>query len=130
MRISAVLGFGMALITSAVLAQQPKAYQPRKSYLGDKKSASAAPLPKAPSATTNANRDLRHIEQQTAKTPTGVRASGPKHRSGSAPLLKSSPSQPINAAPGGGMGTNTKSAMLTNHGKDPYKGRLRQKGGR
>src|SRR5215471_2881221 len=33
MRVSVILRFGLVLITSAGLAQQPKAYQPKKTYL-------------------------------------------------------------------------------------------------
>jgi len=43
-------------------------------------------------------------------------------------LLQSNSAPPINATGGVGMGTGAKGTVTTNQGKNPYKGRLHQKG--
>lgn len=131
MRVSVIVGLGLALATSTSLAQQPQTFRVKPSHVERKKPAKVVPLTKTPNAATDAAKDLRRIEKETGKTSASVTPAGPKHAPGSANAFKpekSKPVPPINASGSGGMGTNMKGMGTTNQGKNPYKGRLRQKG--
>lgn len=132
MRVSAIWGLALALgAASMAFAQKTQTYRPKKStHMEGKSSAKATPMVKMPSATSDASKDLRRIEQQSTRTPGGLKPVGPKG-AGTAPAfkpVKSKPAPPINASVPGGMGTNTKGAGTATQGKNPYRGRLRQKG--
>ncbi len=131
MKVSVILGLGLALATSPSFAQQPQTFRVKPSHIEDKKPAKITPMAKTPNAATDAAKDLRRIEQGSAKASASVKPAGPKHPPGSAALFKpekSKPMPPIDASAPGGMGTNTKGLGTTNQGKNPYRGRLRQKG--
>jgi hypothetical protein len=121
----------LALAASTAFAQKTQTYRPKKSAnIQGKKPAKAAPMVKTPGATSNASKDLLRIEQQSVKAPAGVKPVGPKG-AGSASAFKpakSRPTPPITAGVPGGMGTSTKGMGTATQGKNPYKGRLRQKG--
>lgn len=131
MRVSLILGIALALATSAAFAQKQQTYRPKKSTdLEGRKAAKVTPMVKTPNATTDAAKDLRRIEQQSAKA-ANVKPAGGKAGARSSVGLKpekSKPTPPITANVSAGMGTNTKGLGSTNQGKNPYKGRLRQKG--
>ena len=87
-------------------------------------------MPKTPNATADTAKDLRRIEQQSGK-PLNIKPAGTKAGSGSAAAFKPDKQKatpPITANNSGGMGTNMKGTGAVNQGKNPYKGRLRQKG--
>jgi hypothetical protein len=125
MRVSLILGLALALATSGAFAQKSQTPRPKKSTnVEEKKAAKVTPMVKTP--TMDASKDLRRIEQQSAK-PVSVKPAGTK-ASGVFKPEKSRATPPITANVPGGMGTNTKANGTTNQGKNPYKGRLRQKG--
>ncbi len=129
-RVPVILGVILAAATSSAFAQQPQTYHVKKYHSQPtKKSSNVAPMPKTPNATADAAKDLRRIEQQSAK-PLNIKPAGTKAGAGSAAFkpdkLKATP--PITATNSGGMGTNMKGTGAVNQGKNPYKGRLRQKG--
>ena len=129
-RVPVILGVVLALATSAAFAQQPQTSHVKK-YRSQttKKSSNLAPMPKAPNATADAAKDLHRIEQQSAK-PLTIKPAGTKAGAGSAAFKpeRPKPTPPITATNSGGMGTNMKGTGAINQGKNPYKGRLRQKG--
>jgi hypothetical protein len=131
MKGSLMLGIVLGLATSVAFAQKPQTYRPKKSTnLESRKPAKATPMMKTPNATSDAAKDLRHIEEQSARG-TNVKTVGTKAKGGSAGVFKpekEKPTPPITSNVPGGMGTNTKGLGATNQGKNPYKGRLRQKG--
>ncbi len=132
MRVLVIVSLGVALATSAAFAQQPQTFRPKKyTRVEGRKPTKAAPMAKTPNAATDAAKDLRRIEKETAKTSGSTERVGPKRAPGSANAFKpekSKPMPPINASGSGGMGTNMKGMGTTNQGKNPYRGRLRQKG--
>jgi hypothetical protein len=92
------------------------------------KAPKSAPIGKtaaSPTASTPASKELQNVERQSAKSPASARSAGP--RTGKGPALKparNKPNPPINfGGTGGGKGART-----TNHGSNPYKGRLKEKG--
>ncbi len=132
MRVSVIVGLIAGLAASGAWAQQPQTFH-AKNYNSTptKKPSKATPVVKAPNATTDAAQQLRRIEQQSVKAPARVKTAGPKTGAGSAAAFKPEkpkPTPPITANVPGGMGTNMKGVGSTNQGKNPYKGRLRQKG--
>lgn len=132
MRLAVIFGLSVALAASVASAQQPGTFRVKKYHSEvDKKPSRVTPMVKAPNATTDAAKDLRRIEQQSAKAPARVKPAGPRAGAGSAAAFKpekTKPTPPITATGSGGLGTNMKGAGMTNQGKNPYKGRLRQKG--
>lgn len=131
MKVAAILGMGLALAASTAFTQETKTYHPKKANRSERKPAKIAPPMKTQAATSDASKELHRIEQQSAKSPGGAKASGPKYGAGSAGLPKADrtkPVPPINATTGANMGTSTKGASGVNQGKNPYRGRLRQKG--
>ena len=91
------------------------------------KAPKSAPIGKtaaSPTASTPASKELQNVERQSAKSPASARSAGP--RTGKGPALKparNKPNPPINFnGTGGGKGART-----TNHGSNPYKGRLKEK---
>ena len=91
------------------------------------KAPKSAPIGKtaaSPTASTSASKELQNVERQSAKSPASARSAGP--RTGKGPALKparNKPNPPINFnGTGGGKGART-----TNHGSNPYKGRLKEK---
>ncbi len=131
MRVSVMSGMVLVFAACVAFAQTPQTYRPRKSAnLETKTPHKAAPIEKVPNTTAEASKELRRIEQQSAK-PLPMKTAGPKAGAGSAAAFKpekTKPTPPITANVPGGMGTNTKGLGMTNQGKNPYKGRLRQKG--
>ncbi len=131
MKVSVILGLGVALAVSAGWAQQTQTYR-GKNYHSDvaRKPAKVTPMVKAPNAATDASKELRRIEQQSVR-PARVKPAGPRTGAGSAAAFKperQKATPPITANGSGGLGTNMKGTGMTNQGKNPYKGRLRQKG--
>ena len=129
MRVSTILGFAFVLAVSTTFAQKPKTYHSKTSGKAEQtKAVKSMPAANAPMATSNANKDLRRIEQQSMKAPAGGKAGGAKGGSSAFKSDKPKATTPINASGGTGMGTNTKIGTPAG-AKNPYKGRLRQKGG-
>jgi hypothetical protein len=91
------------------------------------KAPKSAPIGKtaaSPTASPSASKELQNAERQSAKPLASPRSAGP--RTGKGPALKPARNQrnpPINfGGTGGGKGART-----TNHGSNPYKGRLKEK---
>lgn len=127
MRVWPVLGLGVALLaSSAAFAQKGQTYPSGKS--GQVRQKKSAPLVTSKGATgsTDAAKDLRRIEQQSART--NAKPISPRRAPGSN-LVKAdkSRSTPPITTSSGNMGTNTKGMTGANRGKNPYHGRLRQK---
>jgi hypothetical protein len=124
MRFLAILSLGLALAVPASFAQV------KHSETNVRKPARVAPLPKTPNPSAETARDLRRIEMEATKT--GASSKTLKSKASGAPATyrpeKSKRVPPINASTTGGMGTNKKALTTTNQGKNPYRGRLRQKG--
>jgi len=123
MRVPVILGLGMALVASAAVSQQNYPSAPKKkSYSTGAKSSSTAPI--KPAGSSAAAKNLHQIEQGSGKMPARTRQSKP--HAGSAALLKSKPTPPINGTQGGNMGTA--GASTGGAARNPYKGRLKHKG--
>jgi hypothetical protein len=69
------------------------------------------------------SQELRHVEQQTAKTAKSSNAEKRRARSARVVKTQHEKNPPIHFSSAGGTKTGT-----TNQGKNPYKGRVRQKG--
>ena len=127
MRLPLILGLGLALAVSTSFAQQQTTRTKKPAHVpatSDRtKSTKAVPLPKTATSADTA-KDLRRLEQQTAKTSMKTNSAGQKRAAGSAPLLKSKPAP----ASGSGGGLGTAKSAGTSQSKNPYRGRLRQKG--
>jgi hypothetical protein len=126
MRVSLAVAVVLVGIGVNGLAQQNKTFKVKPSH--DAKAAkTSVPIGKtgASPATASAatSKDLQNLERQTAKAPQPSRG---KRTPGSASALKPAkdmPNPPINfGGAGGGKG-----AGMSHPGKNPYKGRLRQK---
>jgi hypothetical protein len=126
MRLPLILGLGLALAVSTSFAQQQSANRTMKPHgpARSEKTKKAAPLPRTTAGSAETAKELRRIEQQTAKTPLKANSAGQKHASGSAGLLKTKPA----AASGSSGGMGTAKGNGTSQSKNPYRGRLRQKG--
>lgn len=129
MKGSLILALGLSMVTSGIFAQKSQTYHPKKApHAVERKPAKIAPMTKAPGASADTGKDLRRIEQQSAKTPATMKTPAAKKPAASDGLLKQKPAPPIKATGGGAMGTNTKGFSGANQGTNPYRGRLRQKG--
>lgn len=130
MRISLILSLGLAALTVASSAQENHhAYKVKPSHLNAKKSATSVPIPKTLTPSRSTSADLRRMEQETAKASATTRVARPNQNAARASLLKTEkqkPTPPINFSGAGGGAVNR--AGMTTQGKNPYKGRLRQKG--
>jgi hypothetical protein len=125
MRVPLILWLGMVLAASASFAQV------KHSGVEGKRPVRVTPLPRTVNPSAQTAKDLRRIEAEAAKTTAGPQTPGPKRTSGAAAVFKpekSRPVPPINASTPGGMGTNMKGVGMTKQNKNPYRGRLRQKG--
>ena len=123
MRHLLILGFALAVLTATCVAQNTQKLQTKRSH-ADRASSpkSTVVVGKTPPSSSEAN--LRRLEQQSAKVSASPRA---KRTPGTGAALKperEKPTQQIRASGSGGA----KSPGTTNQGKNPYKGRLRQKG--
>ena len=108
-------------------AQQNSTFRVKRSApeKAPKRSATIGKTAASPAAASTANsRDLQTLERQTAKSSAPSRpAANRTPRTGSAlKPVKDKPNPPINFGETGG-----KSVGTTSQGKNPYKGRLRQK---
>jgi hypothetical protein len=126
MRFSLAVAVILAGISVNGLAQQSKTFKVKPSH--DAKAArTSVPIGKTgaspASASAATSRDLQSLERQTAKASAPSRTA--RKRTGAASALKpakDTPNPPINfSGSGGGKGGGI------NQGKNPYKGRLRQK---
>ncbi len=111
---------GLTLAASAQVYKTPKT-KPYHSESEEKQSSSAAPAKKAAPQTSNSV-ELRRLEAQTAKAASGRAAKQAR----SARVVKTEhdkPNRPIHFSSATGA-----HAGLTDQGKNPYKGRVRQKG--
>jgi hypothetical protein len=120
----AVVLVGMSL---SGWAQQNNTFKVKPAVKPAPTSPKSAPKGKtaaSPTAPTPASKELQSVERQSAKPLASARSAGP--RTGKGPALKSArnkPNPPINFnGTGGGKGART-----TNHGSNPYKGRLKEK---
>lgn len=122
MRHLLILGFALAVLTPICSAQGSQMPRTKRSYADRTKSAkSGVVLPKTSNSSSN-EANLRRLEQQSTKVAASPRA---KRTPGTAGLVKSQEKRtpPIRVS-----GSGAKGAGMTNQGKNPYKGRLRQKG--
>jgi hypothetical protein len=91
------------------------------------KTPKSAPMPMGKETSSAANaKELKAIENQTAKTPGTAQSAGKKTPAKAPPLkpVKDKPNPPINFG-----GTSASKTPGTNHqGSSGYKGRLKQKG--
>lgn len=130
MRISLILSLGLAVLTVVASAQENHhAYRVKPSHLNEKKSAATVPTPKTLTPSNSASMDLRKVERQTAKVSGTTPVARPNQNAARADLLKTEkqkPVPPINFTGANGGGVNR--VGTTTQGKNPYKGRLRQKG--
>lgn len=118
----ALIVAGLTLTVSAQEHKKPKA-KPYHSQSKEKQSKATGTDKKLAPETANA-RELRHLEAQTAKAKTSGKVAKPQAHT--AQILKTQHEKknpPIHFS----SATGTKSGM-TNQGKNPYKGRVRQKG--
>jgi len=121
MRHFVILGSALAILTATCAAQDKP---PRVKHFHDRaESKRSVVVGKAP-ASASAEANLRRLEQQTSKAPAPPRI---KRTPRTAPLLKTDKQK---AAPIQFSGSNSgaKGPGTTNQGKNPYRGRLRQKG--
>jgi len=124
MRFSWAVAVALAGISVSGLAQQDNTFKVKPSHTTEKTPKSSVPI-KTASTSASANKDLKNLEHQTAKSSAPIRSAG-QRTPGKAPALKpakTKPNPPINFN-GSGSG---KSAGMASQGTNPYKGRLRQK---
>ena len=121
MRHLLILGFALAVLTATCVGQTTS--RAKRSH-ADRTSSpkSTAVVGKTPPSSSEAN--LRHLEQQSAKVPASPRA---KRTPATGAALKPGREKPTSSIRVSGSG-GAKSPGTTNQGKNPYKGRLRQKG--
>jgi hypothetical protein len=115
----------LTLTASAQEHKKPKAkpYHAQSKHSEEKQSKTTGTDKKLAPETAN-SRELRHLEAQTAKTKTSGKAA--KQQAHTARVLKTEHEKknpPIHFS----SATGAKSGM-NNQGKNPYKGRVRQKG--
>lgn len=123
MRHLLVLGFALAILTATCAAQGTPTPRAKRSYTDRTHSAkSSVVVGKTPPSSSEAN--LRRLEQQSTKVSASPRA---KRTPGAAPLLKTEKEKATPAIRVSGAG-NAQGLGTTNQGRNPYKGRLRQKG--
>jgi len=122
MRHLLIFGFALAVLTATCSAQGTQMPRTKRSYADRTKSAkSGVAVPKA-SSSSSTEANLRRLEQQSTKVAASPRA---KRTPGTAGLMKPQEKRtpPIRVS-----GTGAKGPGMTNQGRNPYKGRLRQKG--
>jgi hypothetical protein len=125
MRFSLAVAVVVAGISVSGVAQQNSTFKVKHSA-PEKAPKSSAPIAKASTpatASATESKDLKNLEQQTAKTaashPSGGKAPALK-------LAKDKPNPPINFGGGGGNGA-AKTSTATNQSASPLAGRLKKK---
>jgi hypothetical protein len=78
---------------------------------------------KAPNPSATTARELHQVEQQSKRAPTREKSPA-VHQAKVAPADKESKSKPIHFG-----GTSAERNSMTNQGTNPYKGRVKEKGG-
>ncbi len=134
MRFSLAVAVALASISVSAVAQQNNTFKVKPSHTEkaprstEKAPRSSVPVGKTvprPASTSGANRDLRGLEHQTAKSSAPIGSAG-QRTPGKALALKpakTKPNPPIKFNASGAA----KSAGTNSHSSHPYKGRLRQK---
>jgi hypothetical protein len=123
MRHLLILGFALAVLTATCSAQASPTPRAKRPHADRTKSATSVVVGKTPPSSSQA--DLQRLERQATKASAPPRI---KRTPGTAALLKTEkekPTPPIRVA---GAGNGAKGPGTTNQGRNPYKGRLRQKG--
>jgi hypothetical protein len=125
MRFSWVVAIVLVGMSLSGWAQQKNTLKVKPAPTKARKSAPIGKTAARPKASTPAAKELQSAERQSAKSPASARSAG--SRTGKGPALRparNSSNPPINF---GGKGAG-KGARTTNHGSNPYKGRLKGKG--
>jgi hypothetical protein len=124
MRFSLAVAVALVGMSLSGWAQQNNSFKVKPAPTKAPKSAPIGKTAASPTATTPASKELQSVERQSAKPLASPRSAGP--RTGKGPALKHARNKsnpPINfSGTGGGKGART-----TNHGSNPYKGRLKEK---
>jgi hypothetical protein len=124
MRFSLAVAVALVGMSLSAWAQQNNTFKVKPAPTKAPKSAPIGKTAASPTASTSASKELQSVERQSARSPASARSAGP--RTGKGPALKparNQPNPPINFnGTGGGKGART-----TNHGSNPYKGRLKEK---
>lgn len=122
MRHLLILGFALAVLTATCSAQASPTPRAKRSHADRTNSAKSVVVGKTPPSSSQA--DLRRLEQQSAKVSAPPRA---KRTPGTAALLKTEKQKPTPPIHFSGAGNGATGPGTTSQGKNPYKGRLRQK---
>jgi len=123
MRHLLILGFALAVLTATCSAQAGPTLRPKRPHADRAHSAKSVAVGKTPPSSSQA--DLRRLEQQSTKVSAPPRI---KRTPGTAALLKTEKQKPTPPIRFSGAGNGGNGPGTTNQGKNPYKGRLRQKG--
>jgi len=133
MRFSLAVVVALAGISVSGLAQQNNTYKVKPSHT-EKTPRSSVPIGKTamgPASTSaSANKDLKNLEHQTAKSSAPIRSAGPRTPA-KGPALKPAKTKsnpPINFNGSGGA-RHEGVAGQAGESSNPYKGRLKQKHG-
>jgi hypothetical protein len=119
-----ILGFVLAVLTATCSAQTSATPRVKRSQADRKHSAKSVVVGKTPPPSSS-QADLRRLEQQSAKV-----SASPRVKRTPGALLKTEKQKPAPPIRVSGAGNGAKGPGTTNQGKNPYKGRLRQKGSR
>jgi hypothetical protein len=125
MRIRFALAVGVALLGISVSGMAQQKIKVKHTAPDKTARKTAAPITKGTGASTTANsKDLRAIEQQTARTTAPRTATKKSPGAAGIKPIKDKPMPSMNLGGGGGGGNNSGSGR---QGASPYKGRLKQK---
>jgi hypothetical protein len=124
MRQLLIVGFALAVLTAACLAQSSQT--PRVKHSHPDRTNSAKIVVPAKTLPSSSEVTLRHLEQQAAKASALPKVKPTPRTAALLKTQKEKPAPPISFSGAGGA----KGPGTTNQGTNPYRGRLRQKGAR